>query len=183
MKETYTALGLVVLGLVGLLFLDLFGDITVTNQQDYTSMKNSIEAALYDSIDQDAFENGFCLCTNVGKTNGVYKFKDKNEYKIINLVNKETNCNKINGYAYCKYLIGETKIDKEVFLDCFIKRFSNKITRSKDYRIEVKDIIEYPPRVSILISGKNYSNILNLDMKKDSYEIVNKVDSILENNK
>ena len=99
MKEAWWALAVVVLGLFGLVLLNLFGDITVTNQQDYTIMKNSVEAAMQDAIDQDAYKTGFCLCTNKLKnSDGMYVFNDKNDYVNIHCL---ANATEIYDYLSC----------------------------------------------------------------------------------
>ena len=58
--------------------INLFGNITVTNQFNYTTMKNAVQAAMYDSLDLAYYRAGFCVCTTDGSAlNGVKTFSDK----------------------------------------------------------------------------------------------------------
>ena len=180
MKEAFYCLTVICLGLFGLVLVNLFGDITVTNQQDYTSIKNSVEAAMYDSIDQTALKKGFCLCTNVYKTNGKYVFKSKDEYKIVTLTGTQTTCSGITGYRTCELLKGESKLNEELFIENFLKRFAYNVKSTKDYKITIKEIIEYPPKVSVIVSAASTTNVLDINMDDTSFDIVNNVDAILE---
>ena len=56
-----------VLGIFGIFLINLFGNITTTNQQDYTLIKNAVEAAMFDSVDMGSYRAGFYLCPNEGK--------------------------------------------------------------------------------------------------------------------
>ncbi len=51
MKWSFASVGLIVLGLFGLLIIILFNEITVSNEQDYYTLKEATEAAMVDSID------------------------------------------------------------------------------------------------------------------------------------
>ena len=42
MKVAYWTLGIFIFGILGLLLINLFGNITVTNQLNYTTMKNTV---------------------------------------------------------------------------------------------------------------------------------------------
>ncbi len=82
LKVAFWALGLIVIGLFGMVMINLFGNIAVTNQLNYTTMKNDVEASMYDALDQAYYRSGFCLCTNKQKTNGKYVFNDESEYEL-----------------------------------------------------------------------------------------------------
>ena len=51
MKWSFASVGLIVMGLFGLLIILLFNEITVSNEQDYYTLKEATEAAMIDSID------------------------------------------------------------------------------------------------------------------------------------
>lgn len=51
MKYAFASVGMIMLGLVGLLIILLFNDITVSNEQDYYNLKDATEAAMVDAID------------------------------------------------------------------------------------------------------------------------------------
>ena len=51
MKWSFASIGLIVMGLFGLLIIILFNEITVSNEQDYYTLKDATEAALIESVD------------------------------------------------------------------------------------------------------------------------------------
>lgn len=51
MKWSFSALGLIVMGLFGFMILMLFSEITISNEQDYYSIKEVTESAMMESID------------------------------------------------------------------------------------------------------------------------------------
>ena len=51
MKWSFASVGLIILGLIGLLIIVLFNEITVSNEQDYYNLKDATEAAMIESID------------------------------------------------------------------------------------------------------------------------------------
>ena len=51
MKWSFASIGLIMLGLFGFLIIILFNEITVSNEQDYYTLKDATEAAMIESID------------------------------------------------------------------------------------------------------------------------------------
>ena len=51
MKWSFAALGLIMIGLFGFLIVIMFNEITVSNEQDYYTLKEATEAAMIESID------------------------------------------------------------------------------------------------------------------------------------
>ena len=51
MKWSFASLGLIMFGLIGLLIIILFNEITVSNEQDYYNLKDATEAAMIEAID------------------------------------------------------------------------------------------------------------------------------------
>lgn len=51
MKWSFASVGVIVMGLFGLLIIILFSEITVSNEQDYYTLKDAAEAAMIESID------------------------------------------------------------------------------------------------------------------------------------
>ena len=51
MKWSFASIGLIMLGLFGFLIIILFNEITVSNEQDYYTLKEATEAAMIESID------------------------------------------------------------------------------------------------------------------------------------
>ena len=51
MKWSFAAVGLLMIGLFGIIIIMLFNEITVSNEQDYMTLKDATEAAMIESID------------------------------------------------------------------------------------------------------------------------------------
>lgn len=122
---------LVVLGLVGLAVINVFQDVTTTNENDYYLLKETTEAAMLDSIDLTYYR-----------------------------------------------MHGEFKIIKEEFVENFIRRFAESQSLNREYRIEIYDIIEMPPKVSIRVSVRRNLQLYNVE--PIDFDIVNSLDVILE---
>ena len=175
------ALGMLVLSLFGVVLVNLFGNITVTDQMNYTSMKNAVEAAMYDSLDIAHYRAGFCLCTNKSKTSGKWIFSNDDEYKLADIEydsNGKAKCS-VAGTSTCEALYGEYRIKPKTFSESLIRRFSQMVTNNKDYIITIQDIIEYPPKVSVRIVSKD-QDFSETDNSDSGYVISNQIDAIIE---
>lgn len=51
MKWSFASVGIIMLGLFGIVIIMLFNDITVSNEQDYYTLKYATEAAMIESVD------------------------------------------------------------------------------------------------------------------------------------
>ena len=165
MKVAFWTLGIIVVAIFGLYLVNLFGNITVTNQLNYTSMKNTVEASMHDAIDSALYQNGFCFCTN---TKGKKQFDDKSEYYIEELTGDTCNTD-------CEARYGEYVINSSAFVDSLVRRFSELVNNNKDYTLIIQDIIEYPPKVSVRVDSKD-----GFDISEGEFTITNQVDAILE---
>lgn len=85
-------------------------------------------------------------------------------------------------YAYYRQF-GEVKINKEKFYESFIRRFAEEASLSTTYDIEFSEVYEAPPKVGVKVSSK--SNAFSILGDSETFDIVNKIDAILEvdNNK
>ena len=72
---------------------------------------------------------------------------------------------------------GSIKIIEERFIENFIRRFAENASLSHTYKIDIYDINETPPKVSIKLSTAESSNATGEII---SFSIVNKIDAILE---
>lgn len=69
------------------------------------------------------------------------------------------------------------RINREVFVESFIRRFSQNASLANTYVVEFYDINEYPPKVSIRLKTKEGGIVLN---EKFDFDITNQIDAILE---
>lgn len=70
---------------------------------------------------------------------------------------------------------GVVRMDKEKFLESFVRRFADSVDGTRDYNIDVYDLNETPPKVSVKISYKSSSA-----SKNNSTDITTNVDMIIE---
>lgn len=80
---------------------------------------------------------------------------------------------------------GSIKINKEKFVENFIRRFSESASLSRSYRIEFLDVNETPPKVSIRIRSDVTGNVVatigeGIDEDANDFTTTNRIDSILE---
>ena len=74
-------------------------------------------------------------------------------------------------------LSGLLRIDKEKFVESFVRRFSENVSNSRTYDIGFYDINETPPKVSVLVQSET-----NATVNGESLSLSNRVDVILESN-
>lgn len=79
--------------------------------------------------------------------------------------------------GYYRKTDGDIKIIKEKFVESFIRRFAQSANLSRKYLIEVYDVNEVPPKVSIKVSSMESGTVIN-DVY--NFDIVNKLDAIFE---
>ena len=100
-------------------------------------------------------------------TQDYYLLKEVTEASMIDAVD----------YAYYREH-GDLKINKEKFVENFIRRFSESVNLNKTYRFDFYDLYEVPPKVSVKISTTTESYTIAGD--EAAFEVVNKLDAILE---
>ena len=93
-----------------------------------------------------------------------YLLKDTTEAAMNEDFNYEFNINN-----------GVVRMDKEKFLESFVRRFADSVDGTRDYNIDVYDLNETPPKVSVKISSKSSSA-----SKNNSTDITTNVDMIIE---
>lgn len=179
MKVAFWALGILVLSLFGLVIINLFGNITVTNQLNYTTMKNAVEASMYDALDIAHYRAGFCLCTNNNKVSNKWVFNSSSEYELVDITYKDNLETCVSSKKNCEVLHGEYRIDKKVFSESLIRRFAEMVNNNKDYEIIIQDVIEYPPKVSVRVNSKD-TEFSPTEKNSGGYTIVNQMDAIIE---
>lgn len=69
------------------------------------------------------------------------------------------------------------RIDREKFVENFLRRFAESATLSKSYRIEIYDVNETPPKVSLIVKSSASTGLTGEVME---FDIQNRIDAILE---
>ena len=125
MKDSIWAYFMIMFGIIAIVFIFFMQRVTTTDQHNYTLLRETTEAAMYDAV------------------------------------------------TYSPE--GEIQIKKEDFIDSFLKRFAQNASLARDYTIEIYDINEIPPKVSIKLKSKVKGTSEIVD-----FVLVYKVDAILE---
>ena len=100
-------------------------------------------------------------------TQDYYQLKEITEASMVDSVD----------YAYYR-LYGEVKINKEKFVENFLRRFSENANVSNTYQIDFYDLYEAPPKVSVKVTSLDQK--FDINGNGETMDIVNKLDAILE---
>lgn len=73
---------------------------------------------------------------------------------------------------------GQIRIIKEVFVENFLRRFSQTVSMTNTYKIDFYDLYESPPKVSVKISTATGNYLVAND--NTSLDVVNSIDLIVE---
>lgn len=72
---------------------------------------------------------------------------------------------------------GVVRIDREKFVENFIRRYAESVTIGNTYRVDIYDVNETPPKVSLRVSSTLESNVTD---EMIEFDISNRLDAILE---
>lgn len=77
---------------------------------------------------------------------------------------------------------GEIRIDREKFVENFLRRFSENASLSRTYKIQIYDVNELPPKVSIKVSTAESAKVFSTvgDDSVFEFTISDQLDAILE---
>ena len=65
---------------------------------------------------------------------------------------------------------GNVRINREKFVENFLRRFAESVTLGNTYVVEIYDVNEIPPKVSLKVKSALNSNIMNTDTVEFSIE-------------
>lgn len=133
MKESFWAVAVVMIGIISILFVNFFQNLTNTDEHNFNLLKETTEAAMYDAFDIASY-----------RADGVIR------------------------------------IDREKFVENFLRRFASSANLARTYRIDIYDVNETPPKVSLKVSSSEGASITGGTGGIVEFEISNKLDAILE---
>ena len=95
------------------------------------------------------------------------------------LIKETTQAAMSDAFDYASYMKdGKTiRINREAFVESFVRRFAQNASLSNTYVIEIYDVNEYPPKVSLKVKTKEGKYIADQEIK---FDITNQIDAILE---
>lgn len=167
MKYSFWGFGVIMFGMFGIIFIVMFESITVNNESEYYVLKEAMEAAMLESVD--------LACYRIGDS---YGYVDLDGDGISDDINSDGVINNNDKNACGE---NDVKIVEQKFVENFTRRFATSITGDvTQYKLEFYDIMEMPPKATVVIRGKTKEYMLTTDGTKDSFSIVNDLSGILE---
>ena len=157
MNSSFWGYFLVLLGVLGVVIINISTNLLMTNEQDYYILKETAEAAMIDSLDMRAYREGL-------------------GYDEVTPENDSSSMYCVTGMP------GTIRIVKEKFVENFVRRFANNIDMARKYKIIINDIDECPPKVSITMvstQGFDFTKMFTPETIDDA-SIVNRITAILE---
>ena len=130
MKDSFWGIFIITVGIITMVIIFFFQELTTTDEQIYTLLRETTEAAMYDAIDY-----GELTAT------------------------------------------GNAKINREKFVENFVRRFAQSATLQNTYQIDIYDVSETPPKVSLKVSTKKSTTATN---EVITFDLINKLDAIME---
>lgn len=130
MKESLWSALIVGVGVLMIFFIYFFQSLTNTDEHNYALLKETAEAAMYDSFDLASY-----------------------------------------------HASGLVRIDADKFAESFLRRYAENANLARTYKIEIMDINETPPKVSVKVSSKESSTFTG---EVINFDITNTLDAILE---
>lgn len=100
---------------------------------------------------------------------------DEQNYTLLKEVTEAAMYDAVDLAYYKKTSV--VKINREKFVENFVRRFAESASLNDNYRIKIYDVNETPPKVSLEVSTKLNSNVTK---ELIEFDIVNKLDAILE---
>ena len=133
MKESMWGYMIITFGVLSIFLIYFFQNVTNANEHNYTLVKETTQAAMFEALDIGAY-----------RANGV------------------------------------VKINSEKFIENFFRRFAENAQLSRTYKIDIYDINEDPPKVSLVVSTADASTSTNVTGENITFNVVNRIDAILE---
>ena len=105
---------------------------------------------------------------------------DEHNYHLLKEVTEAAMFDALNVGEY--RASGNIRIDREKFVENFVRRFAQSANLARTYVINFYDINETPPKVSIQVSSLEKDNYYNYAQGGEMFEfdIINRLDAILE---
>ena len=97
-----------------------------------------------------------------------------------NLLKETTEAAMYDAIDYSVLGDGVIRINQEKFIENFLRRFAENASLAHTYKIDIYDVNETPPKVSIKLSTSDGTTSTNVTGENITFSIVNRIDAILE---
>lgn len=101
--------------------------------------------------------------------------QEEQDYTLLREVTEAAMWDAVDWASYRAY--GNIRINREKFVENFVRRFAESVSLGNEYQIDIYDVNETPPKVSLKLTSKMTSNVNN---KKVDFTIDNRINAILE---
>lgn len=99
---------------------------------------------------------------------------DEHNYNLLKDVTEAAMIDAVDKSAFSKKIV---RIDREKFVENFVRRFAESATLNRTYVIKIYDVNETPPKVSLEVSSVESTNATGEILE---FDISNRLDAILE---
>ena len=120
----------------------------------------------------------FSYVNSVIANNKVYILYNNDDYYLLKEITEAALVDAVD-YSYYR-TFGEIKINKEKFYESFLRRFSENASTTTTYTVSFYGVYEAPPKVSVEIKSK--SNTFNVMGDSESFDMVDRINAIIEGN-
>lgn len=103
---------------------------------------------------------------------------NQQDYYLLKEVTNASMHDSIDWSYYKKY--GEVRINTEKFVEVFIRRFAETVSKTNTYKLDFYSVYENPPSVSIRVTTN--TGDFNIAGDATNIDVVNSYDAILESN-
>ena len=129
---------------------------------------------------KESFWGMFVVGIGVVSLMFIYFFQsmtNTNEHNY-NLLKETTEAAMVDAFDLAAYRKdGTVRIDREKFVENFIRRFAENANLARTYQVDIYDVNETPPKVSIKVSSTEISSLSGEVLE---FDIENRLDAILE---
>lgn len=131
---------------------------------------------------RESFWGIFVITAGVVLIGFIYFFQnvtntDEHNYTLIKEVTENAMLDAFDLAAYRASQGTTIRINREKFVENFIRRFAENAQLSNTYEINFYDIVESPPKVSLEVKSKQGGVVANQEVE---FNITNRLDAILE---
>ena len=134
---------------------------------------------------KESFWAGFIVTVGIVAISFIFLFQsltntDEHNMHLIKEATKGAMYDALDLATYRKS--GEIKIDREKFVENFLRRFAENASLSRTYKVQIYDVNERPPKVSVKVSTAEAAKVFALtgDDQQFEFTISDKLDAILE---
>ena len=107
---------------------------------------------------------------------------DQHNYNLLKETVEASMFDALDLAAYRKD--GTIRIEEEKFIESFLLRFSKNADKSNEYKVEIFNVVETPPKVSLRVGSRKTTSMVSegnhAQTEEFTFNVDNHIDAILE---